>query len=265
MPGAALRDPSPGGAALFAQYAYPPNALGYCGPDGLGELLDLVGVPGRSPDADAGLRHLARAFEGAWPYLELIAQANGLADPLDRRVVEAYWIGNPLLDRVPARLMVQSLDERFRGRVGGTWDRLVATAAGARPHHSFHVFGIYPWVGLLRGGRVAEPLQVLDRCRIRAGRVVSVHGDRAVVESRPLEWDGRVLREGGPRPETVVVGSGGRSLAGALVPGEWCTLHWDWVCQRVDPGRVAALRARSAQQLDLVNAVPFSAPASVLA
>jgi len=265
VPGAPIRDPSLGGALLFARYAYPPNELGYCGPDEPGELLERVSAPSGSLRAEQGLRRLATGFEGAWPYLELIAAANGLTDPLDRRVVEAYWIGNSLLDRVSPGLMVRSLEDRFRRRVGGSWDRLVATAVGASPHHSFHVFGIYPWVGLLRGGRVEEPLRVLDRCRIRAGQVVSVDGDSAVVESRPLEWDGRVLREGEPRPETVVVGAAGRSLAGALVPGEWCTLHWDWVCQRVGPHQVAALRGRSAQQLDLVNAVPFPAPASVLA
>ncbi len=265
MPLTPSRDPSLGGAVLFAQYAYPPNALGYCGPDAPGELLERASAAHGAERADTGLRRLAQGFEGAWPYLELIAAANGLGDPLDRRVVEAYWIGNPLLDRVPVALMVRSLEERFRGRVAGSWDRLVATAGGARPHHAFHVFGVYPWLGLLRGGRVDEPLQVLDRCRIRVGEVVTVEGDRAVVRSRPLEWDGRMLREGEPRAETVMAGTGGRSLAGPLAPGDRCTLHWDWVCERVGPRQVAALRRRSAQQLAVVNDVPFSAPASVLA
>jgi len=44
-----------------------------------------------------GLRHVAARFEGAWPYLQLIAACNGIGEPLDRRVVEAYWVGNELL------------------------------------------------------------------------------------------------------------------------------------------------------------------------
>ncbi|WP_372594151.1 DUF6390 family protein [Actinotalea sp.] len=264
-----VRDPSTGGAALFARYAYPPNALGYCGPDAAAELLERAAGPAPGPSSDAGLRHLARGFEGAWPYLELIAAANGLGDPLDRRVVEAYWIGNGLLDRVPTALLVRSLEDRFRGRfrggVGGSWDRLVATAVGARPHHSFHVFGVYPWLGLLRGGRVEEPLRVLDRCRIRTGRVLSLDGDEAMVESRPLAWDGRRLHEGAPRAERVVVSAAGRSLVGPLAPGDLCTLHWDWVCDRVSPHQVAALRRRSAQQLAVVDAARYPAPANVLA
>jgi hypothetical protein len=31
------------------------------------------------------------------------------------------------------------------------------------PHHSFHVFGVYPWVGLLGSDRGETPLHVLDR------------------------------------------------------------------------------------------------------
>ena len=48
----------------------------------------------RALEIDRGLRDLAAGFEGAYPYLELIAAANGIEDPLDTRVVDAYWIGN---------------------------------------------------------------------------------------------------------------------------------------------------------------------------
>jgi hypothetical protein len=40
--------------------------------------------------ADEGLRQLVLKFDGALPYLRLIAHANGVSDPFDRRVVEAY-------------------------------------------------------------------------------------------------------------------------------------------------------------------------------
>ena len=81
---------------LFGRYAYPPNELGYCGPDAHAQLLEQVAA--RADDGD--LRRLVRGFDGAWPYLELIAGAAGIGDPLDARVVEAYWVGNELLDRV---------------------------------------------------------------------------------------------------------------------------------------------------------------------
>lgn len=249
------------GALLFARFAYPPNELGYCGPGDSGALLERVAAGAAGP----GLRELARAFEGAWPYLELIAGLNGLADPLDRRVVEAYWVGNALLDRVRPLDMCRSLEDRFAARVGPRFDRLVvAGARGALPHHAFHVFGVYPWVGLLRSGTVVQPLHVLDRCRIRWGVVESVDGDTAVVRSRPLLWDGVRLGLGLPRPEQVRVGAAGRGLV-APAAGDWCALHWDWVCDVLTPRRLMALQRYSARQMDLVNGSQFPAPATVLA
>jgi hypothetical protein len=256
------RAPGAAGAVVFGRYAYPPNELGYCGPDARRQLLEQVAACAD----DGDLRRLAQGFDGAWPYLELIAHANGLADPLDLRVVDAYWIGNALLRAVPPRAMAASLEGRFRDRVGRSWHRLVdAVPAGAVPHHSFHVLGVYPWLGLLRGGRVDEPLRVLDRCRIRWGQVVALTASTAVVRSRPLAWDGRLLSLGEPREETAVVGVDGLGLAGPLRDGDWCALHWDWVCERLDRDRLTALRRWTARQLAVANSTPFPAPAAVLA
>ena len=184
-----------------------------------------------------------REFEGAWPYLELIAAANHLDDPLDAQVVEAYWLGSRLLERGGPALLAGSLDERFRRRAGRSWPALVeAIPNGALPHHSFHVLGIYPFVGLLRSGVVSEPLHVLDRCRIRWGRVLAVVDDTTVVESQPLEWDGRRLVLGAVRDEMAVTGEETMRLSRGLTPGDWCSLHWDWVCDRLKPAQVRSLR-----------------------
>jgi hypothetical protein len=252
----------PGSGALrFARYAYPPNALGYCGPDASAQLLEQVST--RTADRD--LRRLLRGFEGAWPYLELIASANGIGDPLDDRVVEAYWVGNPLLDRVGPRLLGDSLEDRFRRRAGRSWSDLAAPVPdGAVPHHSFHVFGVYPWLGLLREGRLDEPLRVLDRCRIRWGKVCSISGGEAVVRSRPLGWDGRRLTLGDAVQERVLASVDFRGLSGALRPGSWCSLHWDWICEELDSRSLTRLHHYSLRQLAVVNGVRVPAPASVL-
>ena len=63
---------------------------------------------------DQGLVQLVQAFSGAWPYLELISAGCDIRDPLDQRVVEAYWVGNELLDRVPIGKLGDSMAERFR-------------------------------------------------------------------------------------------------------------------------------------------------------
>lgn len=250
-----------GGALLFARFAYPPNALGYCGTDAAGELLERTAAGADDDD----LRRLARGFEGAWPYLELIAHANGIVDPLDAAVVEAYWVGNPLLDRVGARRLGDSLDERFRSRTGPDFARLVEPVLGgaAVPHHAFHVLAVYPWVGLLRSGSVDAPLRVLDRCRVRWGTVEAVAGDRAVVRSRPLQWDGVRLCLGVPRAEEVRIGERGFRLVDLEV-GDRVACHWDWACARLDGRGVRALQARTYQALQAVAASPHPGTSHVL-
>jgi Family of unknown function (DUF6390) len=238
------------GPVLFARYAYPPNALGLCGTAETQLLLEY----GAAGVSDAGLVELARTFEGAWPYLELIAAENGIGDPLDERVVEAYWIGNPLLDRIDERRFGRHLEERFRARAGPAWRRLAeAVPARAVPHHNFHVFGVYPWVGLLRTGASTEPLRVLESCRIAAGRVEHMGADVATVVLEPLVWDGRRLGLGGRTRREASWHTDGLGFVGELRPGDWVSVHWDWICDRLRPGEVARLRRYTLRTLALAN------------
>jgi len=248
------------GPLLFARYAYPPNALGYCGADETRTLLEY----GDARVSDPGLAELARTFEGAWPYLTLIAGANRITDPLDPRVVEAYWVGNDLLDRVTPDTLARHVEDRFRGRIGGSWRRVLdAVAAGAVPLHSFHVFAVYPWLGLLRTGLVDEPLHVLDRCRTTPALVESVDGDTARVLLRPLLWNGRTLELGTYVPRDVRWRDDGLALVIGLQQGDWVSLHWDFACDRLTPKAAATLDRTTKRALSAVNR--SSATAAALA
>lgn len=250
---------STSGPLLFARYAYPPNALGYCGGDDHRALLEY----GAAGVSDAGLRELARAFEGAWPYLQLIAASNRIADPLDARVVEAYWVGNRLLERVHPWAFAGLVVDRFGRRLSHDRDRLVGPIlAGALPHHSFHVFAVYPWIGLLRAGHTREPLQVMESCRIRWGTVEQVIGSSAIVRSQPLVWDGRSLSLGAPLASIVTTAVGGLGFVEHLAPGDLVSLHWDRVCDRLTASDVARLRRHTLRSLAAVNA---SAPHAIAA
>jgi hypothetical protein len=239
------------GPELFACYAYGPNRLGYCGPDDAAELFEQ-GTVGRE---DAALRSLARQFEGAYPYLQLIATANQLADPLDRRVVEAYWLGNSLLQQVTPGLMGRSLDTRFRRRLDiPTWRWLESKVpAGAWPVHAFHVLEVFPRTGLMRSGALDDVITVMDDCRIRWGRVLERDGDWLVVSAAPLELaDGRVdlVR---PRIERVRGWIDGAGFLSAVEPGDVLSIHWDWACERLSPRRLTNLMVSTRHQLDIAN------------
>jgi hypothetical protein len=238
------------GALLFARYAYPPNALGLCGDAAPRTLLEY----GDAGASDGGLAEAARTFDGAWPYLTLIAGANGIADPLDPRVVEAYWVGNELLESVRPGALARHVDDRFRGRIGRSREHVFETiAAGAVPHHSFHVLAVYPWLGLLRTGVVDEPLRVLDRCRITPALVTSVGIDTLEVLAQPLLWDGRLLRLGGPSARTVRWRDDDLSFVRDPQAGDLVSLHWDFACEILKPSAARTLERATRRALRAVN------------
>lgn len=234
------------GAVLFTRFAFPPNSLGFCGPSDSGLLLDLIHGGAGAIDE---VRHVIPAFAGAWPYLELIGHGTGL-DPLDRRVVEAYWLGSPLLERIDLLDMGNSVDDRFRRRAGWDWEQVaMALGAGGKPTHSFHVFCIYPWVGLLQSGVVEQALNVLDRCRIRWGVVVGRVGERLMVRSQSLSWDGSRL---GLETEDV------ESVAPPvdeerIDEGDVVAMHWDYVCSRITPAQARELSRYHDLHLAIAN------------
>ncbi|CAN5147694.1 DUF6390 family protein [soil metagenome] len=229
---------SDAGALRFARYAYPPNELGYCGPEGARAML----VPGA--EADIGRR--ARQFEGAWVYLEFLAEQLGTDDPLDDEVVEGYWIGSDLVDRGSTQALLERLEARFGDQFGGSWHD---SGDRARAHHSYQVFEVYPWAAMLRAGLTPGPaVSVLDRCRIRTGTGTSVEGEWLVVVARVLSWAGGQLLPREPIPERVRWATDGLSLLDAPCVGDVVALHWDWVCDVLTPDQAERIERREAAQ-----------------
>ena len=268
--------PKPTGPVLFARYAFGPNRLGLCGPEDWRTMLELGaagsagalsaapggasrsdGAPGAAlaEEIDHGLRSLAAGFEGAYPYLELIASAHRIKDAMDPRVVDAYWIGNQLSDRVDPVLMTRSIDTRFRGHVTPeAWKWLQGKPeAGARPTHAFHVFDVFPRVGLMRGGAVTDAVGLMDSCRIRWGRVVEVSGESLVVNAVPLGLVDGALTLVEPKVQTVRRWLDGTGFVSDVAAGDVVSLHWDWACEVLSPARLEALQRRTQHQLELAN------------
>ena len=259
---AAAGPASPAGAGeqLFARFAFAPNELGYCGPAESATLFELAVTGHSEADVDA----IARRFSGAWPYLVLLAEQAGIADPLDARVVRAYWTGGRLLDQIDRQRFGSGLIEFLGSRAGHYWRHLTPELLPeATPTHGFHVFGVYPWSRLLVRAHdersreeqiVAQALHVLDSCRIRWGQVVSVQGEQVTVRSRRLTWDGCQLGLGRPAEERVRLTIDGRGFVQDPAPGQWLALHWDWVCDRITDTDRAELQRWTGWQLRATNA-----------
>ncbi len=234
------------GSVRFIHYAFMPNRLQYCGGDDNASLLAY----GTGEPVDGGLTPLLRRFTGALPYLQLIARSNGIADPFDPRVVEAYWIGNELLDGVEVRQLYDALAERFGKQLTGrARDWVLGKApAGARPHHNFHVFDIHS-----RVGEIANTLETIDSCRISSGKVVEVSGAELVVDRQPLVLVNGKLAEGPAQRVRVVRQVDARGFADTAAAGDWVALHWGWVCEVITPRQQANLVRYTRYHLALAN------------
>lgn len=239
------------GLLLFGRYAFPPNRLGYCGSDDHPALFGYL-TEGR---ADGGLLELSQQFEGAYPYLRLIATANDIPDPFDPRVVEAYWIGNACLERVEASPFYESLKERFRSRMSSRsfgWMTSVLEW-GARPHHNFHVLEVYRRAGLMRDDRAAIGIERMDQCRVSWGRVIAVEGQEAIVKRSALELRDGKLVLGRPKPVRATLRLDGRGYVEEVRVGDIVSMHWSWICAVLTPSSLRRLIANTHRALVQTN------------
>jgi hypothetical protein len=125
--------------------------------------------------------------------------------------------------------------------------------AGARPVHAFHVLDVFPRLGLLRGGKVDDVLRTIDACRIRWGRVRERDGDWLVVDAVPLELVEGRLALGAAQPERIQAWRDGVGFLPDVAPGDVISIHWDWACDRLEPGQLGRLQSWTRRELEVAN------------
>lgn len=235
------------GTLLAARYGFPPNRLELCGPAEARAILDYLA----DRATDRGLEEILKRFAGAYPYLSFIAASNGITDPFDRRVVEAYWIGNDLLNTVRMADFYRHLEDRFQKRAPKTLFQAVLgqIPEGARPHHNFHVFAMPIRTGHVE---VAHTVQTMDECRISWGLVSAVMGDELAVLRRPLVLRGDDLGLGAPESRMVRWRFNGKAFVN-VQPGDVVSIHWGCACDRLTPEQLARLTRETGFHLALAN------------
>ena len=234
------------GSIFFARYAFMPNRLGYCGGDDNKALFDYC----IANQTDPGLELILRRFQAASPYLKLIASSNSILDPFDCRVVEAYWIGNELLDRVDLTGFYNSLRERFTNYLDPkTLGYLLGKPPlGARAHHSFHVFDVHS-----RTGTLENTLDTMESCRIGWGRVKEVCAECFFVEHQPLVMESGKLALGAPRDKKVMRQIDSSGFTAGCNAGDLISFHWDWACGILSQRQVQNLERYTRLHLKLAN------------
>ncbi len=222
------------GLWLCAKYAFAPNYLKYCGPDKNKELAGYL----KTKTTDLGLEAMLQKFSAMYPYLKLIAAENGIADVFDQRVVEAYWLGNEMLDKVT----MKGFYNHARGKLPvkeRQWFEL-KLPQGAKPHHSFHVFNFIKRTG---HKAVNHTVETMDNCRISSGVVVNpmkVKTDRLIYANGKFRLQPGAIK-------TI------KNIDNDLKIGDLVTLHWDWVCEKINRQQAKNLDRYTRLALRLAN------------
>jgi len=238
------------GVLRCSRYAFGPNRLHYCGPDANQEILAYI----NEGETDPGLTALLKGFATMFPYLSTIAAANGIRDPFDERVVEAYWIGNDLLENVGKQRLHRHLAENLemKKKLDQRSFELVEDkiAKGAVPHHSFHVLDIWKRTGHLP---IAQTLESMDACRISWGKVLEVDGPNILIETEPLLIEAGKLVLGSMVRTKVRRSLEARSDIEQIRPGELVSVHWGVPCEVITPEQAAQLKKYTLRHIALAN------------
>ncbi len=238
------------GVIRCSRYAFSPNRLHFCGPDKSGELLAYIG----ENTADYGLRYLLSQFEVMYPYLKSIADANHIQDPLHEKVVEAYWVGNELLDTPTKQDLYIHLKDtlQVKDRFGSKYFGLLESkiANGAKMHHSFQVMNIWQRMG---HKEEAHTVESIDSCRISWGKVIVVDGPVITVERQPIFFDDRKLYLAEAERRKIIRHLGDDGLMDDVAVGDWISMHWDLPCEILDERQLRNLIRFTGMHLALAN------------
>jgi len=239
------------GLLLCAKYSVAPNYFGYCGPDENKTLVDHL----KEGVADKEVELILSEFETLYLNLTLIAKENKIDDVFDKQVVEAYWLGNKLLQNVLSRDYTHLLDEKFKleKKLGvKKLSKLTYKINSQKifPHHSFHVFNIFKRTG---HDPSFHTLTTMDECRIGWGQVMEVKKNKIIVSTNPLTVIGNRLCFGSPIKKELHLEYKGKKFLSFLKKKDWVSFHWSYVCDVIETQKMNNLFYYTSKAIDFYN------------
>lgn len=238
------------GLVRCSRYSFGPNRLHYCGPDANHEMKAYL----KEGVSDPGLSLILKQFDTLSKYLRLIARSNNIADTFDDRVVEAYWLGNELLESVEKRALFDSLvdDHKLKKKIRlKDFDSLTSKIGqGAVPHHSFHVLNVWRRTGHLDREHTVESM---DECRISWGKVQRVDGPSLIIQAEPLLYGQGKLYLGEPRERKIARSLEAEHDIENAKRGDIITIHWGVPCEVITQWHADILKKYTLRHIALAN------------
>ncbi len=232
---------------LLARHSFPPNRLHYCGGNDYSQKIKLF-VANKSPVLANELRTDYTTFQSAYNYLCAIADANKL-DPFDPLVVEAYWIGNQLLENVSRKQIADLYTTKFSNEQNLGKELASEFAANLPPtvipHHSFHVLYLHFMTRQLKA-----TLQNLENCLILPCQVADASHSSLVVHAPSLEHgekgyfisSGKLKKIEKPFPDHIRI-------------GDWVSMHWNTYCMKLSTDQKQRLEQYTQKNIEIVNSL----------
>lgn len=221
------------GLISCARYAYPPSSLSLCGPDSKEKQRDLKFYATQQKQ-DKGTPEILSQFSTLYPYLSFIAYENNIRDPFDRRVVEAYWLGNKLLDSISISKFSTYLKDtlRLKKKIENKYlDLLLGKLLkGGLPHHAFHVLNVYKRTGNIDSLHI---LDTMEACLINWGKVEKILPESIVVETKPLRLENDKVTFGQSIKKSIMLQGEKDIFMTKLQVGDWISYHWGYFCQKL--------------------------------
>lgn len=172
---------------LAARFSLPPNSLGYCGHDTAPERFNSCVIHGDCEGVDKEIE----GFIVLHPYLKTIGELTG-KPKLDHEVIEAYTLGNDLLNTVPAEGYDALLDNFVEQ---GVPDFFVDELRENQPKkfiptHLFQV--LHVGVGKASGS-VPFNLETINNCMVRWGKVTAMDDKKLTAKLNMLSGNPEAL------------------------------------------------------------------------
>ncbi|MDD2753831.1 MAG: DUF6390 family protein [Candidatus Portnoybacteria bacterium] len=241
------------GPKIAALYGLIPNRLGFCGPQQ--ELLKkfIVGklsIPEIIPTLEK--------FEAAYEYYQLIARKNKMPSPFNKKVIEAYWLGNNLLDKITANDLRALIMERFckPGLLSKkeAKKRADMIPADSKPHHSFHVLVLGSITGSVD---FTGNTKLKDTCRVGWGRAIKLKtkNEKLKTETIVVKYDPLIgknnIKFGRPIEKEL---TWDREILPSVEIGDRVSFHWNHAMQKLNEENIINLHKYTQNTLDTLYA-----------